>query len=150
MSLDVEIRNNNPLSKVRILILFLFTALPLAGMGQVFYVEPTKFKYERKIEDQLKYEGYTVTAKKDFANYIVVCFTETSGKYNSWHTYHDFKGNVAIINASTGEEVSRSRDFLMSARDERSAGYMMVHEVAAKYMRVLLRPIFGDDVSSSP
>lgn len=130
---------------MRRLLLSLIAVLPFTVSAQIFYVQPTKLKYGQSIGTQLKYEGYKVTTKREFADYIVVCWVEMIGKYDFWRTRNEFKGRVYIVNAETREEVSSTRELLILANNEKNAGHMMEAEVSAKYMRILMAPFWEED-----
>lgn len=114
----------------------LFTLLPFAGSGQTFYVEPTTFGYEKKIYEQLRFDGFKLTEREEDADYKVECFGTTGKPY---------QGYVKITDAKTGAEVSKSKTISTSAYNPRHAGNKIMGKIASgSYWKKLMAPIKGE------
>lgn len=122
------------------LLLLLIAIAPVSVFGQVFYVEPTTFEYERKIYEQLRYDGFKLTDKVEESDYTVECFA-TTGK--------PFKGYVKISDTKTGALVTRSKEIITSAYNPKHAGNKIMGRITAgNTWKKLMAPIKARQNSS--
>lgn len=116
--------------------LLLFGVLLFSGscVAQTFYVEKTEKKFESKIIDKLKYDGFKLTDEKLSADFVIDCLVD--GQYNAWKMGNMFHGYVKISNAKTGEEIIRTKEVGKSPNiyNGMQAGPKIMSVIADKYL----------------
>lgn len=129
----------------KLLFASLLTSITYFANAQVFYVEPTEKKFETKIIEKLKYEGYKLTNEKADSDYIIECLLD--GQYNAWKIGSMFHGYVKISDTKTGNEVVRTKEVGKSPSmyNGFQAGPKIMAVIADKYLIPELKKIASND-----
>ncbi len=121
------------------LILFLLLFFPALSFAQTFYVEPTEFEYEKKVSEQLRFDGYKLTQDRQSADFKVECFA--TGQYNTWKMKDMFKGYLKISDAKTGVELARTKEIGANAYNIKQAGNKIMAQINKKYLPELIKTL---------
>lgn len=103
------------------------------SFGQIIYVEPTEYGYEKLISEKLRYDGYKLSSTEEGADYKIECFA--TGQYNAFSFKDMFHGYAKLTDIKSGSEISRTKEIGTNAYNVRQAGKRIMAIIVKKHMK---------------